>query len=207
LARDLHILVEISQVEEIVQDAASVAEVKANNVTQDSDSASEFSRGNLGILVVVETEEDGSEEGIETGSTQSTLDLGDGSAQDWQVTVEEAVVVEDESQIHGDQESELSQIDGVGVAGEISKFESSVKEFSTNLLSNEEVDEAAVGLAELSEAELTVSVHFSLVPELHDDLVLIVLTLDNVGKVLLSNDSTSLGIEEVADVNTKSRCR
>jgi len=201
---DFHILVDISQIEQVVQDEVSVAEVNTDDVTQDSDSASEFSWGNLVVLVVVESEEDGTEDVGEANISQQGLDLSDGGRQGLEVTVEEAVVVVDESQVHGDQEGEFSQIDGVGVAGEISELESSIEEFSTDLLSNEEVDEAAVGSAELSQGKLAVSVNVSLVPEVDDNLVLVVLTLDDVLEVLLSNDSSSLSSKEVLYVDTKS---
>ena len=122
------------------------------------------------------------------------------------VTVEEAVVVVDESQVHSNQEGELSQVDGVGVACEVSELPSSIQELSTDLLSDEEVDEAAICLGELSKVELAVTINVALVPEANDDLVLVVLTLDDVLEVLLSNDSTSLGSEKVADVDTEGRC-
>jgi len=204
--RDFHILVDISQIEQVVKDWASVAEVNTNDVTQDSDSASEFSWGNLVVLVVVETEEDGTEDVVEALVSQQSLDLSDGGRQGSEVTVEEAVVVVDESQVHSDQESEFSQIDGVGVAGEVSEFESSVKECRGDLLSDEEVDEASVSSGELSQSELTVTVDVTLVPEGDDKLVLVVLTLDDVLEVLLSNDTTSLSSKEVLDIDTKSRC-
>ena len=99
-----------------------------------------------------------------------------------------------------------AQIDGVGVAGKVSELESCVYEFSIDLLTDEEVDEAAVCLGELLKAKVAIAINVTLVVEGCDELVLIVLTLDDVLKVLLSNDSTFFGGEEAADVNAECRC-
>jgi len=201
--RDLQVIISVSQSVQVVQQATGVAEVDTDDVAQDSDTASELSWSELVVLVVVESEEAGTEDGVVASTSDQAFELLDSTRDNGEVAVEDVVVVVDESQVHGDQESELSQVDRVGVAGEVSKLESGIQELSTDLLSDEEVDEAAVGLGELEERELVVLIEVALFPEGGDDLVLVVLTLDDVLEVLLSNDTTSLGGKELANIDSE----
>jgi len=202
---ELQVTSDISSSEQIVQQSASVGDVKAEDVTQDSETASEFSRSDGVVLVVIETEENSSDQFVSfDGTSQSRFDLLDSSGELGEVTVEEAVVVVEEFQVEGDEESETSQVDVVRLVLFPSGDEpSGGNNFSTGGFTEQEIDEATVSLGEFELGKLTVLDDITGSKEAGDDGVLVVLTLNDVFQVVLVNDTTFLGSDELFDVNAE----
>jgi len=111
---ELQVTVDISSSEQIVQQSTGVSDVEAKDVTQDSETASEFSRSDGVVLIIIETEENSGDQFVSLNITgQSRLDLLNSGGELGEVTIEEAVVVIEESQVEVNKESETSQVDVV----------------------------------------------------------------------------------------------
>jgi len=198
------IVVSISQVEQVVKHGTGVAQVEAKDIAEDLEALSEFSGAELVVLVEVVSEEAGTVDVCEALASQETFDLSNRVGEGSEVTVEEVVVLVDELEVEGDQESELRQVEGGGTEDEVSEGESGSQDGGAGLLSEEEPEEAGVGLGELEESELALAVEVALIEVVGDNDVLIVLTLDDVFKVVLVDHATLVLGNEVADITAVS---
>jgi len=198
------IAVKISRSEEIVQDGAGIAEVDTEDVTQDSETTSEFSGAESRVLSVVETEQDSLEEGVGIEVSEDTLELGDGGGKLVEVTIEKVVVVVDESQIVGNNESEASQINISEVSfSESGQLPSEGDGLSTGGFTGKEVNEGRVSLGEADGGKLTIGGEITLSEESVGNNVLVILTLDNVTEIVLAQHTSGFGFEEVLDIDAK----
>lgn len=178
---DGKITVKIGSSEEIVQDTTGVANVKTEDITQDSEATSPFSGAEVSVLAEIETEENRLEEGAGIEASEGTLELGDGSAELIEVAIEKVIVVIDEFQVKGDNESEASQIDVVEVTFfESGELVSEGNNFSRGGFTSDEVDEGRVSLGEAKSSEFTVGGNITLSEESVGNNVLVILTLDDV---------------------------
>ena len=140
---------------------------------------------------------------LKDSPTYQAFNLGDRCREGIEVAIEEVVVFVDELQVHCHNESELSQVDGISVEGKVGELPSGIEVLWADLLAEEEVDEAGVCLGELDEGELAVAIEIALRKEGNDDLVLIVLTLDDIFEVILVNDGAFAGADESGDVTAE----
>lgn len=201
---DRKITVGISSSEEIVQDTAGIANVKAKDVTQDSEARSPFSGAESRVLGVIETEENSLEEGAGIEAAESALKLLDGSTELIKVTIEKVIVVIDELQIKGNNESETSQIDVVSTTFfESSELVSKGNNFSRGSFAGNEVNERGIGLGEADSSELSVGGKIALSEESVGNNVLVILTLDNVTEIVLAEHAGFFGGKEILDIDTK----
>jgi len=181
--------VDISQSEEVVEDGAGVAEVESEDITEDSDGRSPFSGGDGVVLVVVSTEEDSLEDSIIRDVTdKGVFELGNTGTDSSETTVEEVVVVEDDSHIEEGHEGELSKIDST-ITVDIGKGKSDSDEGNGGLLSDKEVDETDISSTEFLGVELAVLVGITGVEPRAEDFVLVVLALEDVGELVLGKDA------------------
>ncbi len=201
---DRKITVGISSSEEIVQDTAGVANVKAKDVTQDSEARSPFSRAEVRVLAVVETEENSLEEGAGIEASESALKLLDGSTELIKISIEKVIVVINESQIKGNNESESSQIDVVSTTFfESSELVSKGNNVSGSSFTGNEVNEGSIGLGEAGSSELSVGGKIALSEESVGNNILVILTLDDVAEIVLAEHAGFLGGKEILDIDTK----
>jgi len=205
---DRKITVSVSSSEEIVQDTAGVADIKAKDVTQDSEARSPFSRAESRVLAVVETEENSLEESAGIEASKGTLKLLNGSAELIKVSVEKVIVVIDESQIKGDNKSEASQINISSTAFfESGELVSQSNDVSGGSFTGNEVNEGSVGLGEAGSSEFSIGRKVALSEESVGNNVLVILTLDDVAEIVLAEHAGLFGGKEVLDIDTKaSRC-
>jgi len=198
------ITVQISSGEEIVQDGAGIAEVNTEDITQDSETTSEFSRAELRVLSIIETEQDSLEEGVGVEVSKDTLELGNGSGKLIEVTIEEVIVVIDESQIVGNNESEASQINISEVSfSESSQLPSESDSLGTGGFTSNEVNEGRVSLGETNRGKLTIGGEITLSKEGVGNNILVILTLDDVTEIVLAQHTRGFGFEEVLDIDAK----
>lgn len=201
---DRKITIQISRSEEIVQDRAGIAKVNTEDITQDSEATSEFSRAKSRVLAIIETEQNSLEESVLVKVTKNTLKLGDGSGKLVKIAVKEVIVVIDESQIVGNNESESSQINIRKVTfSESSKLPSQSNDFSTSSLAGNEVNEGRVSLGETNLGKLSIGGKISLSKEAIGDNILVILTLDNVAEIVLTQHTRSFGFEEILNIDAE----